>query len=146
MQVHSRFSTHFPLGLSKHTTDSVWRLEVDRFMSNHNGVRTFHLDSEPSGREHLFPQDLSWLLHAGKRLGTAFDHPGLIAARTIGIAISGQITQHPWVAQQPRHQFDAMPEPSAPQPEAHHADLKLNCSSRASLTWAASNMTVRMRL
>jgi hypothetical protein len=55
MQVHSRFRTHFPLGLSKHMTDSVWRFEVDRLMSNNNGVRTFHLYSEPSGREHLFP-------------------------------------------------------------------------------------------
>ena len=95
MPVHSRFSTHFPLGLAKHTTDSVWRVEVDRFLSNNHGVRTCHLDSEPSGREQLLPQNLSRLLHAGKLLGTAFDHPGLIAARTIGIAISGQITQYP---------------------------------------------------
>jgi|SRR5687767_6675201 hypothetical protein len=89
-------------------------LWVERLMSNNNGVRTFHLYSEPSGREHLFPQDLSWLLHAGKLLGPAFDHPRLIAPWTIGVEIAGQIAQHPCVSPQPRHPLDAMPEPSAP--------------------------------
>src|ERR671913_1171957 len=124
MQVHSRFRTHFSLHLPKHMTGSVWRFEIDRLLSNNNCVWAFHLHSEPSGREHLFPQDPSWLLHAGKLLGPAFDHPGLIAPWTIRVEISGQIAQHPWVSQQPCHQLDAMPEPSAPQPEAHQCRLK----------------------
>gem|GEM_PF-6535339 len=83
---------------------SVWRFKMDRFLSNNNYAWAFHHHSEPSGRECLCPQDPSWLLHAGKFLGPAFDDSGLIAPWTIGVEIAGQIAQYPWVSPQPCHQ------------------------------------------
>ena len=77
---------------------SVWRFEIDHLMSNHNRMLIFHLDSEPSGREQLLPQDLSGLLHAGILFGTAFDHTGFISPRTIRVEITSHITQYRWVA------------------------------------------------
>jgi len=40
-----------PFAYPSYMIGSIWRLEIDRLMSNHHRVLIFYLYSEPSGRE-----------------------------------------------------------------------------------------------